>query len=83
MRVVLHDRLRKPQKLDATRIIVEDNFGNPIGVFLEVEPGHVIAEIADNQEKFTALLRRLGINKTLIVDTLKPNPAAQNGISQF
>jgi hypothetical protein len=74
MQVVTHDKFRQPQRAKATRVIIEDDFGNPIGVFLQVEANHVIAEIADNEERFNALLRQLGVNKTLVVDTVKPQP---------
>jgi hypothetical protein len=74
MIIVTHDRFNKPTRTKATRVIIEDDFGNPIGVFLQVEPNHVIAEIADDEAKFNALLRNLGINKTLVVDSLSPPP---------
>jgi hypothetical protein len=66
--------MREPHRVRATRIVVEDDFGNPIGVFLQVGPNHVIAEIADNEEKFNALLRQLGVNKALVVDVIKSQP---------
>jgi ribosomal protein L16/L10AE len=74
MKVITHDKMRQPQKIKATRVVIEDDFGNPIGVFIQVEPNHIIAEIADNEERFNALLRQLGINKTLVIDTIKSRP---------
>jgi hypothetical protein len=74
MQVITHDKLERPHRVKATRIIVEDDFGNPIGVFIQVDSTHVIAEIADNEERFNALLRQLGVNKTLVVDTVKAQP---------
>jgi ribosomal protein L16/L10AE len=78
MNVVTHDRFSKPTRIRATRVVIEDDYGNPIGVFVQVEPNHVIAEIADNEEKFNALLRNLGINKTLVVDKLSPPPPPED-----
>ena len=75
MQVVLHDHMKKPQRIRATRIVVEDDFGNPIGLFIQTSPTHIAAEIADGDEqKFNRALRQFGINKTLVIDVIKPKP---------
>lgn len=74
MQVITHDRLRNPRRIKATRVVIEDDFGNPVGAFLQVEPGHIVAEIADDEQKFNSFLRQLGINKTIVIDEIKPQP---------
>jgi len=76
MRVVLHNKLQKPQKIEATRIVVEDDYGNPIAVLIQIEPNHIMAELADDEDKFNRFLRSVGIDRTLVID--KVSPVRQN-----
>ena len=63
-----------PRPRAVSVLVIEDDFGNPIGLFMQVAPEHVIAEIADNEQRFNEMLRQLGIDKTLVIDTVKPPP---------
>lgn len=58
-------------RTSASRVVVYDRYGNPIAVLLEIDPDHVKIEIADNQEAFNRMLKQLGIDRTVLVDTIK------------
>lgn len=74
MWVETHDHLRRPTRIKASRVVVYDDFDNPIGLFLQTEPHHVIAEIADNAVKFNNTLRQLGIDKTVVINNIVGPP---------
>lgn len=76
MRVELHDNLRQPLSLQATRLVVYDLYDNPIAVVVQMEDNRYVAATCANPS-FEKILKSLGINKTLVVehlnvDNLKP-----------
>lgn len=73
MRVELHNNLRGTA-VDATRVLVRDQFGNIIVVAVEVEPGIILTETAANPLALNTLLRNLGLHETVIVrDVVLPS----------
>ena len=76
MKLLIHDGLQNPQTIKATRVVVLDELDNPVAVAVEVDRGVIIAETAseENQAEFNAILRNLGIDKTVAVTDAKERP---------
>ncbi len=73
MRVKLHNGLSKPQVIEATSVVVEDDFGNPLVMAVELEAhSYVFAKLGDAE--FDPLLRQLGINKTVVINEVQSKP---------
>ena len=72
MQVETHDKLGDPQIIKCSRLVVRDTVhGNPVLVFLEHSPGQFYAAFADDDPvEFSRALSLLGINETVICDTL-------------
>jgi len=79
MKLLIHRNLREPQEIEATRVVVLDQFDNPVALAVEVEEGVIIAETAaeGNEVEFNQILRSLGINKTVIVTDVKQRPLSE------
>jgi hypothetical protein len=69
MRVELHDKFQDPMSVPATRVVIYDDYDNPIAVVVQINPGHYLASHAGDKQ-FKEVLATLGINKTLIIDTI-------------
>jgi hypothetical protein len=67
MRVEVHDAFKKAQSIPATRVVVYDEYDNPIAAVVQVEGGQYVAVTAA-MKQFQAVLKAMGINKTLIVE---------------
>lgn len=67
MKIQIHNGLRDVQTLPVTRVLVLDDFDNPIAVAVQVESGIILAETAANEAEFRQLLAGLGINSTFVV----------------
>jgi CTP:molybdopterin cytidylyltransferase MocA len=76
MKLQIHRNMRDVLTVDATRVVVEDAFGNPIALALEFAPGQIIAATADNPQ-FNAILHNLGINKVVAIEDAKLTPLDQ------
>ncbi len=76
MKLLIHRNLREPQEIEATRVVVLDQYDNPVALAVEVDAGIIIAETAreDNELEFNQLLQSLGINKTVIITDAKQRP---------
>ncbi len=72
MTVEIHNHLKFSERLQATRVVVYDEFENPISVTIKVDGGHYIA-ITPDHKRFKELLSVLGINKTLVIDKIDTN----------
>lgn len=66
MKVALHDHLGRPIVLPATRVVVQDEHGNPLMIAVEDGPGTHICGMAGDPD-FPNLMKTLGIDRTLIV----------------
>lgn len=67
MYIEIHNALGKPQRIEVTRVVTYDRFGNPIALAVEVMPDTIEAETLRNPGEFHELLRSLGITKTVVV----------------
>jgi len=80
MRIIAHNNMGKPQVIEATRLVIEDDLGNPVCVAMQFgppgQPGGIIIENAD-AENWNDILRQLGINKTVIVTDINQKPLDQ------
>ena len=70
MQVELHDRLGSPLKVTATRLLIRDDYGNPIAICMEIGPNNILTATAKDHAKFDALLRSLGIKQTAVVTVM-------------
>jgi Trk K+ transport system NAD-binding subunit len=66
----------QPRVFDADSVVIEDNFGNPILVAVNLDKQTVICAKAGDPD-FQELLKTLGINKTVLVRETKPKPIEQ------
>ena len=76
MKIVVHDRLRRPQTLDVTRVVVYDAMDNPLGYALEYAPGVILADVVrkGHEAEFMHMLREMGINKVVHVEDVPTQP---------
>jgi hypothetical protein len=73
MKIEFHNNLGNPQSVEVTRVVVYDQHDNPVAVAVEVEPGAIITGTAEHAD-FNELLRGLGLNKTVVVQTVEQVP---------
>jgi hypothetical protein len=71
MRVELHDGMKGAVNIPATRVVVYDQYDNPIAVVVHIEGGQYVAATV-TQGSFHKILKALGINKTVVVERLDP-----------
>lgn len=73
MQIESHSRLRANQPVAADRVVIRDQFQNPLFVAIQLDNGTVMMEMAspDNMGPFRQLLRQAGVTDTVIVNDLK------------
>lgn len=76
MKLKIHRSLRDVVVIEATRVVVEDDLGNPVALALEFGPNQILAVTADDP-KFNQVLAELGINKTVLVEDVFQTPLDQ------
>lgn len=69
MRIEAHNHLGEPINTKITRIVIYDNYDNPIGLAIEHQHNWVYIGHARDPE-FREYLKAIGIEKTCIVDVL-------------
>lgn len=69
MQVELSDGLKGGMKIPASRVVVYDDFGNPLALAVKVEGQRYVVSTV-TQKNFHKLLKALGVDKTVIVDRL-------------
>ncbi len=74
MKIQIHNDLRDPQTITVTRVVVLDDFDNPVALAVEVGNGMILAETAENTVAFNNMLHSLGIRQTVIVHDAKQSP---------
>ena len=79
MKIQIHNGLQQPQTLQVTRVVVLDEFDNPIAVAIEADKGVIIAETLskENELQFNQILRSLGIDKTVIAHEPQTKPLSE------
>lgn len=75
MQVESHERLGRPDRRPATRVVVYDDFKNPIAVLIQVSPTNVFMSFK-GQPGFEAALLNLGVRDTSVVTVVDPAAAA-------
>lgn len=71
MRVKIQHKLQ-PSSHEAHSVILEDNLGNPIFVALQLDDQIIYAEAG--APEFYAMLKALGVDKTVVVNEVQPKP---------
>ena len=66
MFIEIHENLNRPQRIPCSRLVVYDNFNNPVMVAVETAP-NIITTGQCNEPQFNDLLLALGINNSIIV----------------
>lgn len=74
MKIQIHRNLRDVQTLDVTRVVVLDEYDNPVALAVSLDDGIILAETAGNPVEFNSLLKSIGINKTVVVHGVKQDP---------
>lgn len=70
MRLEIHDHLQKAKNLAATRLVVYDDFDNPVSISIQLDKNQIhTSHLGDNE--FPLMLEMLGINRTMIVESHK------------
>lgn len=63
----------QPLVLDANRVVLRNSFGDPVFVCVEYATNTFLSAKAGDPE-FDRILQNLGIQNTLVVETLHPKP---------
>jgi hypothetical protein len=71
MRVELHDGLKGTISIPASRVVIYDDYDNPLALVLCVEGRQYVAATV-TQPQFHKLLKAMGINKTVVVERMDP-----------
>lgn len=78
MRIEAHNSLGKPIVADITRLLVCDDFGNPMAVAVDIGSGGMVVAVNDDDparaEEFRRILQAFGIQRTAIVKTFEQTP---------
>jgi hypothetical protein len=69
----LHDKLRAPFVVRATRVLATYDDGTPVCLIQEVVPGHMRVFRAGDKD-FNDKLRQAGVEQTVIVERIKMDP---------
>lgn len=73
MRVKLHNGLAQPLVVEATSVVVEDDYGNVLFAGQQQDPHNVIFTWLGDKD-YQQTLRMLGIHKRLIIQDIPEKP---------
>lgn len=79
MQVELHNGFKNPLVLQATRLLVVDDFGNPVAFAVQFAPGHVRTGHV-GEDDFNEQLQMHGFNVSVIVSRVDPKELAKRKI---
>jgi hypothetical protein len=79
MRVKLHNGLKQPLVQEATSVVVEDELGNVIFAAQTLGNGLIQFTHMDDPE-YQAILRQMGITKTVVIKDAPPQAPLSNVI---
>ena len=71
MQVELHDQFKQTTSMPASRVVVYDDYGNPIAAVIQIDDGQYVATTV-SQKQFQNILKAMGITKTLVVEHIDP-----------
>lgn len=68
MKIGIHDNLREARVIPVTRVVIYDDFDNPLAVAMDCGNNAIVIEqLAPGREaEFHNLLRQMGVNKVVI-----------------
>ena len=69
MRVEYYKDLTDPKVASAKRVVIYDKFDNPVAIAVEIDEHTTMAATAEHPE-FNAMLAALGLDKTVVVQTV-------------
>lgn len=72
MRIEAHNGLAQVLKADVTRVVVYDDYDNPISVAFKYAQGVCYTGHIDD-EGFNQVLKLLGVDKVTVLTTLNPD----------
>jgi hypothetical protein len=72
MRVETHNNLSGGTSSPATRVVVYDDYDNPVCVCMKIQGGRITC-VRVGDKRFHEALQMLGIRKTVIVDSIDPS----------
>ena len=70
MQIESHDKLGRPERRPSTRVVIYDDFNNPLAVLIQVSPVNVYMSFR-GQKDFEAALLNLGILDTTITTVIE------------
>lgn len=79
MQVELHNSLKNPLVLQATRLLVVDDHGNPVAFVVQFAPGHVRAGHVGDAD-FNEQLQMHGFDASVVVSRIDPKELAKRKI---
>lgn len=71
-----HNSFRDPRRIECTRVVVRDNFGNPLAIVVEVD-SRTFEVYKYTEPEFNRVLRNLGIEGVVVVDQIDPTGLEQ------
>jgi hypothetical protein len=74
----LHDHLKNPLVVKATRVLICTDDGTPVAFSLEFQPGH-IRHFRASDADFEQQLRWHGIDRTVVVSKIAAQKSEQKG----
>lgn len=67
MIVELHNKLRSPKRLEATRVLMRAQNGEPLALAVELNPGqYYLIDRRHDDEEFQQALHSMGIHETFV-----------------
>lgn len=77
MRIEAHDHLGKPIKANVTRVVIYDDYDNPVAIAMKYGQGCIYAGHTGDAE-FQRVIKLLGIDKVLLIETLNAKELNDN-----
>jgi len=76
MLVESHNKLANIQKFAATRVVIYDDFNNPIALAVQLDSGTYVTSTL-GQPDFAALLQNCGVQSTTVITEVAHVPRSQ------
>jgi hypothetical protein len=70
--IEFYDKLADARRVPVTRVVIYDDFDNPICVCMKMQTGRITV-VRAGDKRFNEVLRMLGVRRTVIVDNLDTN----------
>lgn len=73
MRIKVHNGLQRPQVLEASSVVIEDDHGNVLFAGQQQDPHNIIYTWLGDKD-YQQVLRMLGIHKRLVIQDIPEKP---------